>query len=52
MIIEPQVRARAMAHRARQARDKPPLDRETLRDVIDLSLWTGQLLLQREKPVV
>jgi uncharacterized membrane protein YjjP (DUF1212 family) len=26
--------------------DKPPLDRETLRDVIDLALWAGQLLLQ------
>src|SRR5215510_12570304 len=25
---------------------KPPLDREALRDVIDLSLWVGQLLLQ------
>lgn len=25
---------------------KPPLDREELRDVIDLSLWAGQLLLQ------
>ncbi len=25
---------------------KPPLDREELRDVIDLSLWMGQLLLQ------
>jgi len=25
---------------------KPPLDYETLRDVIDLSLWAGQLLLQ------
>lgn len=25
---------------------KPPLDREVLRDVIDLSLWAGQLLLQ------
>ena len=25
---------------------KPPLDHETLRDVIDLSLWAGQLLLQ------
>lgn len=25
---------------------KQPLDRESLRDVIDLSLWTGQLLLQ------
>jgi uncharacterized membrane protein YjjP (DUF1212 family) len=25
---------------------KPPLDREALRDVIDLSLWAGQLLLQ------
>lgn len=24
---------------------KPPLDRETLRDVIDLSLWAGQMLL-------
>jgi len=23
------------------------LDRETLRDVIDLALWAGQLLLQR-----
>jgi uncharacterized membrane protein YjjP (DUF1212 family) len=26
--------------------DKPPLDYETLRDVIDLSLWAGQMLLQ------
>ncbi len=26
--------------------EKPPLDRETLRDVIDLALWAGQLLLQ------
>jgi len=26
--------------------DKPPMDYETLRDVIDLSLWAGQLLLQ------
>lgn len=25
---------------------KPPLEREALRDVIDLSLWAGQLLLQ------
>lgn len=25
---------------------KNPLDRETLRDIIDLCLWTGQLLLQ------
>jgi uncharacterized membrane protein YjjP (DUF1212 family) len=25
---------------------KPPLDREALRDVIDLALWAGQLLLQ------
>src|SRR4051812_31778333 len=25
---------------------KPPLDHETLRDVIDLALWAGQLLLQ------
>ena len=25
---------------------KPPLDYETLRDVIDLALWAGQLLLQ------
>lgn len=25
---------------------RPPLDRRTLRDVIDLSLWMGQLLLQ------
>lgn len=25
---------------------KPPLDHESLRDVIDLSLWAGQLLLQ------
>jgi uncharacterized membrane protein YjjP (DUF1212 family) len=25
---------------------KPPLDRESLRDVIDLSLWAGALLLQ------
>ncbi len=25
---------------------KPPLDYETLRDVIDLALWSGQLLLQ------
>ncbi len=25
---------------------RPPLDREELRDVIDLSLWMGQLLLQ------
>lgn len=25
---------------------KPPLDREELRDVIDLALWAGQLLLQ------
>ncbi len=25
---------------------KPPLDHETLRDVIDLALWSGQLLLQ------
>lgn len=25
---------------------KPPLDHETLRDVIDLSLWAGQMLLQ------
>lgn len=25
--------------------DKQPLDRETLRDVIDLSLWVGQMLL-------
>ena len=24
---------------------KDPLDRETLRDVIELALWTGQLLL-------
>ena len=28
------------------ATPKPPLDHETLRDVIDLALWTGQLLLQ------
>ena len=27
-------------------RQKPTLDREALRDVIDLSLWAGQLLLQ------
>jgi uncharacterized membrane protein YjjP (DUF1212 family) len=27
-------------------REKPPLDRETLRDVIDLALWAGQLLMQ------
>ncbi len=26
--------------------EKPPLDHETLRDVIDLSLWAGQMLLQ------
>ena len=26
--------------------EKPPLDRETLRDVIDLALWAGQMLLQ------
>lgn len=26
--------------------EKPPLDRETLRDVIDLALWAGQLLMQ------
>ncbi len=26
--------------------DKPALDREVLRDVIDLALWAGQLLLQ------
>ncbi len=26
-------------------KSKPPLDRETLRDVIDLSLWAGQMLL-------
>ncbi len=26
--------------------EKPPLDYETLRDVIDLALWAGQLLLQ------
>lgn len=25
---------------------KPPLEREALRDIIDLSLWAGQLLLQ------
>lgn len=25
--------------------EKPPLDRETLRDVIDLALWAGQMLL-------
>ncbi len=25
---------------------KTPLDREALRDVIDLALWAGQLLLQ------
>ena len=25
---------------------KPPLDREALRDVIDLALWAGQMLLQ------
>lgn len=25
---------------------KPPLDRESLRDVIDLALWAGQMLLQ------
>jgi len=28
------------------SREKQPLDYETLRDVIDLSLWAGQLLLQ------
>ncbi len=28
------------------ARQKPPLEREALRDVIDLALWAGQLLLQ------
>lgn len=26
--------------------EKPPLDHDTLRDVIDLSLWAGQMLLQ------
>ena len=26
--------------------DKPPLDYDTLRDVIDLALWAGQMLLQ------
>jgi len=26
--------------------EKPPLDRDSLRDVIDLSLWAGQMLLQ------
>src|SRR5687767_11621598 len=25
---------------------KPPLDRDNLRDVVDLSLWAGQMLLQ------
>ncbi|MEO8606900.1 MAG: threonine/serine exporter family protein [Chloroflexota bacterium] len=31
---------------AEQPTQKPPLEREALRDVIDLSLWAGQLLLQ------
>lgn len=26
--------------------EKPPLDREALRDVVDLALWAGQMLLQ------
>jgi uncharacterized membrane protein YjjP (DUF1212 family) len=30
----------------REAYEKAPLDYETLRDVIDLALWAGQLLLQ------
>lgn len=30
----------------KKATGKPPLDRETLRDVIDLALWAGQMLLQ------
>jgi uncharacterized membrane protein YjjP (DUF1212 family) len=25
---------------------KPPLEHDALRDVIDLTLWTGQMLLQ------
>ena len=29
-----------------QVSKKPPLEREALRDVIDLSLWAGQMLLQ------
>lgn len=29
---------------------KPPLQKEALRDVIDLSLWAGQLLLQNGAP--
>ena len=29
-----------------EAHDKAPLDYETLRDVIDLALWAGQLLMQ------
>ena len=29
-----------------QTQQKPPLEREALRDVIDLSLWAGQMLLQ------
>lgn len=29
-----------------QPLEKPPLEREALRDVIDLALWAGQLLLQ------
>lgn len=28
------------------AASKPPLDRDTLRDVIDLALWAGQLVMQ------
>lgn len=35
-----------MTQLVQNARMKPPLDRETLRDVIDLALWAGQLLLQ------
>jgi len=35
-----------MSQKSEPVSPKPPLDHETLRDVIDLALWAGQLLLQ------
>ena len=35
-----------MSRSASPVAPKPPLDHETLRDIIDLALWAGQLLLQ------